>query len=148
MPPPLAIALAVAACAAAAYVIGRLTLRLRGHYLPLATLAWGIAAYVCLVAATDLTGGASGLSDIPPPRVFGLEFGTRGMGAVAWIAVGLAFIPSCRISRGRWGRAARAVKASPTMAAAFGVDVAAAKIRIFRPVGRAGGLAGGSTPST
>ncbi|CAB3907691.1 MULTISPECIES: ABC transporter permease subunit [Achromobacter] len=143
VPPPLAIALAVAACAAAAYVIGRLTLRLRGHYLPLATLAWGIAAYVCLVAATDLTGGASGLSDIPPPRVFGLEFGTRGMGAVAWIAVGLAFIAYCRIYRGRMGRAARAVKASPTMAAAFGVDVAAAKIRIFVLSAALAALAGG-----
>lgn len=143
VPPPLAIALAVAACAAAAYVIGRLTLRLRGHYLPLATLAWGIAAYVCLVAATDLTGGASGLSDIPPPRVFGLEFGTRGMGAVAWIAVGLAFIAYCRIYRGRMGRAARAIKASPTMAAAFGVDVAAAKIRIFVLSASLAALAGG-----
>jgi len=143
VPPPLAIALAVAACAAAAYVIGRLTLRLRGHYLPLATLAWGIAAYVCLVAATDLTGGASGLSDIPPPRVFGLEFGTRGMGAVAWIAVGLAFIAYCRIYRGRMGRAARAIKASPTMAAAFGVDVAAAKIRIFVLSAALAALAGG-----
>ncbi|MDF3848291.1 ABC transporter permease subunit [Achromobacter denitrificans] len=143
VPPPLAIALAVAACAVAAYVIGRLTLRLRGHYLPLATLAWGIAAYVCLVAATDLTGGASGLSDIPPPRVFGLEFGTRGMGAVAWIAVGLAFIAYCRIYRGRMGRAARAIKASPTMAAAFGVDVAAAKIRIFVLSAALAALAGG-----
>ncbi|WP_338878890.1 branched-chain amino acid ABC transporter ATP-binding protein/permease [Achromobacter veterisilvae] len=143
VPPPLAIALAVAACAAAAYVIGRLTLRLRGHYLPLATLAWGIAAYVCLVAATDLTGGASGLSDIPPPRVFGLEFGTRGMGAAAWIAVGLAFIAYCRIYRGRMGRAARAIKASPTMAAAFGVDVAAAKTRIFVLSAALAALAGG-----
>ncbi|QKQ51245.1 branched-chain amino acid ABC transporter ATP-binding protein/permease [Achromobacter denitrificans] len=143
VPPPLAIALAVAACAAAAYVIGRLTLRLRGHYLPLATLAWGIAAYVCLVAATDLTGGASGLADIPPPRVFGLEFGTRGMGAVAWIAVGLAFIAYCRIYRGRMGRAARAIKAGPTMAAAFGVDVAAAKIRIFVLSAALAALAGG-----
>ncbi|MGE8685726.1 MAG: ABC transporter permease subunit [Achromobacter sp.] len=143
VPPPLAIALAVAACAAAAYVIGRLTLRLRGHYLPLATLAWGIAAYVCLVAATDLTGGASGLSDIPPPRIFGLEVGTRGMGAVAWIAVGLAFVAYCRIYRGRMGRAARAIKASPTMAAAFGVDVAAAKIRIFVLSAALAALAGG-----
>ena len=85
-------------------MIGRLTLRLRGHYLPLATLAWGIAAYVCFVAAIEVTGGASGLSNIPPLRVLGMEFGTRAMGALAWAAVGLAYIAYCRIYRGRMGR--------------------------------------------
>ena len=143
VPPPLAILLAVAACAALAYVIGRLTLRLRGHYLPLATLAWGIAAYVCFVAAIEVTGGASGLSNIPPLRVLGMEFGTRAMGALAWAAVGLAYIAYCRIYRGRMGRAARAIKSSPTMAAAFGVDVAAAKIRIFVLSAALAALAGG-----
>ena len=143
VPPPLAILLAVAACAALAYVIGRLTLRLRGHYLPLATLAWGIAAYVCFVAAIEVTGGASGLSNIPPLRVLGMEFGTRAMGALAWVAVGLAYIAYCRIYRGRMGRAARAIKSSPTMAAAFGVDVAAAKIRIFVLSAALAALAGG-----
>ena len=141
MPPPLAILLAVA-CAALAYVIGRLTLRLRGHYLPLATLAWGIAAYVRFVAAIEVTGGASGLSNIPPLRVLGMEFGTRAMGALAWAAVGLAYIAYCRIYRGRMGRAARH-QVQPDHGRGLGVDVAAAKIRIFVLSAALAALAGG-----
>ncbi len=141
--PLLAIVIAVAGCAVVAYFIGRLTLRLRGHYLPLATLAWGIAVYVCFVAANGLTGGASGFSDIPPLGLFGIEFDTRAMGALAWIAVGLVFLAYCRIYRGRIGRAARAIKASPTMAAAFGVDVAATKIHIFVLSAALAAMAGG-----
>ena len=72
-----------------------------------------------------------------------MEFGTRAMGALAWAAVGLAYIAYCRIYRGRMGRAARAIKSSPTMAAAFGVDVAAAKIRIFVLSAALAALAGG-----
>ena len=71
-----------------------------------------------------------------------MEFGTRAMGALAW-AAGLAYIAYCRIYRGRMGRAARAIKSSPTMAAAFGVDVAAAKIRIFVLSAALAALAGG-----
>lgn len=129
--PLMAIVLAILVCIPMAYVIGRITLRLRGHYLPLATLAWGIAIYVCFVAAIDLTGGASGMSDIPALRFLGVEFGTRAMAGLTWVIVGLAFVAFCRIYRGRLGRVARAIKSSPTMAAAFGVDVAAVKVKIF-----------------
>ena len=56
--------------------------------------------------------------------------------------MGLAYIAYCRIYRGRMGRP-RAIKSSPTMAAAFGVDVAAAKIRIFVLSAALAALAGG-----
>lgn len=141
--PLLAMLLGVVACMAMAYVIGRITLRLRGHYLPLATLAWGIVIYVCFVAAIELTGGASGMSDIPALSIFGLDMGTREMSALVWVAVGLVFVALCRIYRGRLGRSARAIKASPMMAAAFGVDVAAVKVKIFVLSAALAALAGG-----
>ena len=133
----------MAACAALAYVIGRLTLRLRGHYLPLATLAWGIAAYVCFVAAIRSHRRRFRPVNIPPLRVLGMEFGTRAMGALAWAAVGLAYIAYLPDLSRPHGPAARAIKSSPTMAAAFGVDVAAAKIRIFVLSAALAALAGG-----
>ncbi|MFA5664507.1 ATP-binding cassette domain-containing protein [Castellaniella sp.] len=129
--PVLAIFVTLLANLVLAYVIGRLTLHLRGHYLPLATLAWGIAIYVCFVAAIDVTGGASGLSGIPALKIFGVEQGVRGMSALTWLLVGLTYLAFCRIYQGRIGRGARAIKSAPMMAAAVGVDVARVKIRIF-----------------
>ena len=142
VPPPLAILLAVAACAALAYVIGRLTLRLRGHYLPLATLAWGIAA---TSASWRPSKSPAALPACPTSRRCACWAWSSAPApwALAWAAVGLAYIAYCRIYRGRMGRAARAIKSSPTMAAAFGVDVAAAKIRIFVLSAALAALAGG-----
>src|SRR5690606_13092595 len=71
LPAALAIPASVALCAAMGYGLGKLTLQLKGHYLPLGTLAYGVVISVCFVAATSLTGGASGLTDIPPLRLFG-----------------------------------------------------------------------------
>ncbi|WP_059414087.1 branched-chain amino acid ABC transporter ATP-binding protein/permease [Cupriavidus basilensis] len=142
-PPLLALAAAVAGCAALACLLGHLTLRLRGHYLPLATLAWGMAIHVCFGAATGVTGGASGLPDIPAFSLHGAVLGTRAMTALTWGVVALSFLAFCRIHRGRIGRAAAAIKSNPTMASAFGVDVAAVKIRIFVLSAAMTALAGG-----
>ena len=131
VPTALAIPLAVAACVVLAYGLGRVTLRLRGHALPLATLAWGVAIYVCFVAAIDVTGGASGFSDIPALNLFGLVLETRGVTVLAWLCVGLAYLAYRRIHAGRIGRIAQAIRAQGTMATAFGADVPAIKMQVF-----------------
>ena len=63
--------LSVSATALVAALIGFITLRLRGHYLPLATLAYGIALASVFTAWHEVTGGASGLDKIPPLSLFG-----------------------------------------------------------------------------
>ena len=102
VPPPLAILLAVAACAALAYVIGRLTLRLRGHYLPLATLAWGIAAYVASWRPSKSPAALPACPTSRALRVLGMEFGTRAMGALAWAAVGWPTSPTAGSIAAAW----------------------------------------------
>ncbi|CAJ48878.1 ABC transporter permease subunit [Bordetella avium] len=131
VPTLLTIPISVALCMAVAYFLGRITLRLKGHSLPLATLAWGMAIYVCFVAAINITGGASGFSDIPPLNAFGLTLDTRGITIVAWVLVALTYLAYRRIYRGRVGRIAKAIKGQSTMATAFGADVPAVKMKVF-----------------
>jgi len=131
VPTLLTLPISVLLCSLVAYGLGRITLRLKGHSLPLATLAWGIAIYVCLVAAIDVTGGASGFADVPALTVLGLTLDTRGITALTWLCVGLTYLAYCRIYRGRLGRIAKAMRAHATMATAFGADVPAIKLHVF-----------------
>lgn len=54
-----------------AWLLGLMTLRMQGHYLPLATIAWGISLFY-VFGNTPALGGFTGLTDIPPISVFGL----------------------------------------------------------------------------
>ena len=131
VPAALSIPIAVLLCVMVAFVLGKVTLRLRGHSLPLATLAYGIAIYVCFVGANGLTGGASGMSDIPPLAVAGLTLETRGMACLAWVCLGIAYFAYGRIYRGRMGRIAKAIRAHGLMATAFGANVPLVKLKVF-----------------
>lgn len=142
VPPPLAIPLSALLCAAAGWVLGKLTLQLRGHYLPLATLAYGMAISTCFVAAIDLTGGASGLTDIPPLALFGVPLEARGMATLIWVIVAFVLLAYRRIYKGRIGRVTRALKSNSTMASAFGANVASVKTRVFVLSAGLAGLAG------
>uniref|UniRef100_UPI0037DA5BA2 branched-chain amino acid ABC transporter ATP-binding protein/permease n=1 Tax=Variovorax sp. TaxID=1871043 RepID=UPI0037DA5BA2 len=142
VPVLLAIPCATALCAAVGYVLARLTLQLKGHYLPLATLAYGMAISVCFVAAIELTGGASGLTGVKPLSVFGWVFDTRSTATLIWVVVALLLVGYRRIYRGRVGRVARALKSNGVMVSAFGVDVPATRTRIFVLSAALGGLAG------
>ena len=137
-----AIPIATILCALVGYVLGKLTLQLKGHYLPLATLAYGMAISVCFVGAIELTGGASGLTGVKPLSVFGFALDTRATAALIWVAVALVAIAYTRIYRGRVGRAARALKSNGVMVSAFGVDVPATKTRIFVLSAALAGFAG------
>jgi len=58
--------------AAVATVLGLLTLRLSGHYLPLGTIAWGISIYF-LFGNLAFIGGHTGITGIPPLNLLGME---------------------------------------------------------------------------
>src|SRR6266700_7675912 len=55
-----------------ALALGFITLRMRGHYLPLATIAWGISLYY-LFGNLEFLGGHTGMTGIPALSFFGLE---------------------------------------------------------------------------
>ena len=142
LPPVFSIPASVAICALLGYCLGKLTLQLKGHYLPLGTLAYGMVISVCFVAAIGVTGGASGLTDIPPLRIPGFQFEARGMAVLIWGVAALTVFGFRRIYRGRVGRVARALKSNRQMAASFGVDVPAVKTKIFVLSAALAGLAG------
>jgi len=135
IPPPIALVAAVALAAAVAAIVGIPTLRLRGHYLAMATLGFGEIVYVILNAAGSLTGGPSGFGAIPPiiPRfeALGLKGSDVTFYAIAWATVFAAIGLSSRIVGSRVGRALRAVHTSERAAMAMGVDVARLKLQVF-----------------
>lgn len=142
VPPLVAIPLATALCAVIGWFLGVLTLGMRGHYLPLATLAYGMAISACFVAEIDLTGGASGLTGIPSLGLWGVSMEARGMATLIWAVVVLVFLAYRRIYRSRVGRVARSLKSNSMMASAFGADVARVKTQVFVLSAALGGLAG------
>jgi branched-chain amino acid transport system permease protein len=108
------------------------TLRLRGHYLAMGTLGFGIIVYIVLNEATDLTGGPSGLTGIPKLTVAGLPVATDlGFYYVVWGVALLLFLLAQNLVRSRLGRALRAIHTSETAAAVLGVDTQRYKIGVF-----------------
>ena len=94
--------MSVCATALVAALIGFITLRLRGHYLPLATLAYGIALASLFTAWHEVTGGASGLDKIPALRLFGFEItDDRLYTQLIWIVTLLAVLGLSRLRTSR-----------------------------------------------
>ena len=105
------------------------TARLRGHFLALATLAFGLVVDSLTVGLTNLTGGPSGLVGIPSFSVAGYSFGTatRMYYLVAVLIIVLVAMLQGAMRTG-FGRALQAVRTDETAAAALGVDVARYKL--------------------
>ena len=131
--PPIPAMLASAALAAmAAALVGQATLRLRGHYLAMATLAVGLISYELAVQWESLTGGYMGISGVPPLSIGPFVAETdRQVFAVLAAAALLAAWSTARLRRSRFGRAMGAVAGSEEAAAALGIDVARTKLISF-----------------
>jgi branched-chain amino acid transport system permease protein len=134
--PWLTLPAAVAATAVVAFLIGVPVLRLRGHYLAIATLAFGfIVSRVIL--GTALFGQADGISDVPAIRLFaGLVLsGKRTVRVqnyyIAWTLVTVGLLFAVNLIGSRVGRALRAIHGNEEAAAAMGIDVARYKLAVF-----------------
>ena len=115
----------------AALVLAWITLRMSGHYLPLATIAWGLSLFY-LLGNLDFLGKYDGLLGIPALNFFGQSLGTgRTFFYLLWIIVVLAAIAVTHLLDSRTGRAMRAVKGGTTMAEAMGVDTFRVKVTAF-----------------
>ncbi|AOY92325.1 hypothetical protein BKK79_11455 [Cupriavidus sp. USMAA2-4] len=116
---------------ACAYVIGLITMRMSGHYLPLATIAWGLSLFF-LFGNLDFLGKYDGLNGIPVLSLFGIELGSgRAMFYLIWAVVLLAVLAVQNLLNSRPGRAIRALKGGGVMAEAMGVNTAWMKVVIF-----------------
>jgi len=117
--------------ALAALVLAWVTLRMSGHYLPLATIAWGLSLYY-LLGNIDALGKYDGLLGIPALKFFGIELNTgRSYFYLLWTLVLCATIALTHLLDSRAGRALRAVKGGTTMAEAMGVNTFRTKVTAF-----------------
>ena len=131
-PVPAGIAAGIALVLLVAAGIAVPTLRLKGHYLAMGTLGFGIIVYIILNEATDLTGGPSGLTGIPKLNLAGIAIASdRDFYYVVWGVVLLLFLLAQNLVRSRLGRALRAIHTSETAAAVLGVDTQRYKIGVF-----------------
>jgi len=114
-----------------ASLLGVLTLRLSGHYLPLGTIAWGISIYF-LFGNLEFLGGHTGIGSIPPLILGGLELRDgRQFYFLIWVVLLAAVWLTRNLLDSRSGRAIRALKGGVIMAEAMGVDTGRAKIVVF-----------------
>jgi branched-chain amino acid transport system permease protein len=142
LPGVLAAAIAVAASMLVALLVGLPLLRLRGHFLALATLGLGIIVSV-VVRELEVTGGTSGIFGIPKPSFGGREYDTPQEFfwlLVPFVVVGLLL--AHRLVRSRTGRALGAVNDSEVAAECLGVNTYALRLRVFVLAAGYAGLAG------
>ena len=122
---------AIAGVAALGYLVGRPILRLRGHYLAMATLGMGIIISIVIVTEDRLTGGPDGMQ-VPPLVIAG--FALAGERAWYWV-VGAFLIAAVWLAQNLvdspHGRALRALHGSEIGAEVCGIDSARHKVRVF-----------------
>ena len=114
-----------------ALVVAGVTLRMSGHYLPLATIAWGLAMFF-LVGNLDFLGKFDGLQGIPPVAVGSFELRTgRSSYYLIWIVALLGALALRHLLDSRPGRAMRALKGGTLMAEAMGIATLRYKVLAF-----------------
>jgi branched-chain amino acid transport system permease protein len=129
--PWLSLLAGVALALLAALLLGALTLRMSGHYLPLATIAWGLALNYTM-ANMEWLGKYDGILGIPPLSLFGVSLGAgRGLHPLVWAIALLAALAAMRLLDSRPGRAIRALKSGSTMAEAMGISTFRYKLTVF-----------------
>ncbi len=117
---------------ALAFAIGFPILKLKGHYLAMATLGFGIIMYICFNETVELTGGPSGLSGIPNLSAGGFTFDSdTGNYYLIWGFALLTMLLSINLLHSRIGRALRAIHDSEVAAMVMGVNARLLKVQIF-----------------
>ena len=141
--PWLGLPAALAATGQVAFLVGWPTLRLRGHYLAMATLGFNAIASVLFVELRDWTGGPNGLVNIPPYVLFGVKLDSdRAFYFLALTGVGIAMLLLINLLDSRTGRALRALSTTEVGAECMGVNVHKYKILVFVTSAMLAALAG------
>lgn len=127
-----ALPLGVIAAVLLAVAVGYPTLRLRGHYLAMATLALGLIVYEIAVQWQSVTQGYMGISGIPPLGIGKWELASERQQLTALLVVlALSVWIAARLKRSRVGIALSAIAGSEDAALALGIDVARYKLIAF-----------------
>lgn len=114
-----------------ALLIGALTLRLNGHFLPLSTIAWGLSIAM-LFGNLDALGRHSGLSNIPPVQLGPWSLlDTSAIYYLIWTLLGLMFWFSRNLLHSRAGRAIRSLRGGGILLASVGADAFRIRLGLF-----------------
>ncbi len=112
-------------------LLGALTLKLSGHYLPLGTIAWGLSLFF-MFGTLQTLGGQTGMAGIPPVSLFGWVLDRADkMHWLIWSFVLIAALATQNLLDSRQGRAIRALKGGMVMAEAMGVNTLRSRMLIF-----------------
>ncbi|MBN8477472.1 MAG: branched-chain amino acid ABC transporter permease [Burkholderiales bacterium] len=131
-PPVLGLAASVLGTCIAALAIALPTLRLKGHYLAMATLGVGIIVHTLFVQLSGLTGGPSGLVDVPSFSIGPITIGSAiGNYYFIWAWVAIGALASLNLRTSRIGRALNAIKGGDVAAECTGVDTYRYKVIVF-----------------
>ena len=130
IPPVLSIVCAMIVAALAAVILAVPALRLKGHYLAVATLGFGEIIYIILNEWGP--GGPSGFGDIPHFGIMGFTIdSTSGYFYLIWASVAAVMFFSLNLLGSGSGRALRAMHDSETACNAMGLSVVVLKIKVF-----------------
>jgi branched-chain amino acid transport system ATP-binding protein/branched-chain amino acid transport system permease protein len=117
--------------AAVSAAIGYATLHLGGHYLPITTIAWGLAIYL-LFGNFEALGRHGGLSHIPPIGIFGIPLERMDqIYYLVWVTVLGAIVAAKNLLESREGRAIRALRGGAVLVGSVGVDAFRSKLALF-----------------
>jgi branched-chain amino acid transport system permease protein len=140
--PWLGLVFALVATGLAAFAIGAITLRLGGHFLPLSTIAWGIAIYSVFANIPGL-GQHDGIANIPPISIGGVRLAANeAIFYLIWLVLGIAMVLVMNLLDSREGRAVRSLRGGKTMMGSVGVSLFRQRLIIFVIAALLAGLAG------
>ena len=132
LPPIVGVLLGLALSLVFATVLSLVTVRLRGHYMALATLSFGLLVDTLTVGLSDWTGGPSGMTGIPNFSIGGYTFaGPVANYYLVWGVVIVGLIVLMNAMRSDFGRVLRSIKTDQTAALALGIDVPRYKLYAF-----------------
>ncbi|PIQ46401.1 MAG: branched-chain amino acid ABC transporter permease, partial [Deltaproteobacteria bacterium CG12_big_fil_rev_8_21_14_0_65_43_10] len=126
-----------------ALIIGIPSLKLKGHYLAMATLGFGEITYIVFNELTDITGGPSGIGGIPKISLAGYTMNTDiKYYFFVWAFLLLILTLSLNLIHSRIGRALRSIHDSEVAANAMGINTSKLKIQVFMISAVFGSVAG------
>jgi len=124
-------------------LIGLPALRLRGSYLALATLSFGLIVQLIMLRWISVTNGPNGIIDIPPASIFGFAFNTEArFYYLLWFFLVLSHIFCKRLRYSRLGYAMQAVKIDEVSSMMAGIDISRVKLIGFIISAMMAGLSG------
>ena len=131
MSPWITLFIGLALTAVSAVIVGLITLRMSGHYLPLATIAWGLSLYY-LMGNLDALGKYDGLLGLKSLSVGDIDIGQgRLFFVLCWAILMAGAVALIHLLDSRPGRAIRSLKGGTQMAEAMGISTFRYKVTIF-----------------